>query len=168
MMFILWRMNVCCGGRARRWRQSKCRMSGAFRQRRAGASSSDRTGAGVLEIKGNEVVPLLSMDQLGGANLLSIECEPDGGYFAATLSGLVRWKDGRLTKLGAESNAYIARHIITDLARLPDGSFAVGTHTGAGVLVAPSSPPSGCWARSRDSRAIPFPGCLRIAGARSG
>ncbi len=92
---------------------------------------------GVLEIKGNEVVPLLSMDQLGGANLLSIECEPDGGYFAATSSGLVRWKDGRLTKLGAESNAYIARHIITDLARLPDGSFAVGTHTGGLVLVAP-------------------------------
>jgi hypothetical protein len=72
---------------------------------------------GVLEIKGNEVVPLLSMDQLGGANLLSIECEPDGGYFAATSSGLVRWKDGRLTTLGAESNAYIAKHIITDLAQ---------------------------------------------------
>ncbi|MFO1448635.1 MAG: ATP-binding protein [Opitutaceae bacterium] len=126
-----------------RWADGKMDVVEVPNQKRlAGSMSDGRIFAGpdrlgVMELKGLELVPVLTMDQLGRANLFSVTCEPDGGYFLATSNGLCRWKDGQLTVLCPEASAYIKQNIITSLARLPDGSHAVGTYHGGLVIVAP-------------------------------
>jgi signal transduction histidine kinase/DNA-binding response OmpR family regulator len=92
-----------------------------------------RTGAGLLELVGDHLRPILPAKAFPDSAVLWIEAAGPGRYLLGTSDGFFILESGALRPFAPEAAAYLRLNRLTAIARLPDGTLAAGTLNG-GIL----------------------------------
>jgi signal transduction histidine kinase/ActR/RegA family two-component response regulator/HPt (histidine-containing phosphotransfer) domain-containing protein len=91
---------------------------------------------GVWSLDNDGLSKFISADTLNHAGVLWMEDSPSG-WLIATSDGLLSYKNGVATELGAELSAFIRKNALVSVCRLPNGNLCLGTILGGIAVVSP-------------------------------